>query len=234
MRRSQIRLWRQPLVICETRPSISHCRLLPHGAIKREVWQFQFPSTWLEIRVYRPNCCQLSPHQAGSNAADETLRLGQEFTGHLPHPSQVFHALELNAIHLALSRQNLLANWQSEIEVASFNTISRSPYQKDYDALVDVWIGDKTARFALEYERTLKGVKHYERIKAALQAEHQVGCVLYLASGVEVLIQLVRELDFDTSKLVFACSRDFADTLLDTPVIAGRDMDKMKFRELLQ
>src|SRR5437660_6453715 len=97
-------------------------------------------------------------------------------TEHLPHPSQVFHALELNAIHLALARQNLLANWQSEIEVASFNTMSRSPYQKDYDALVDVWIGDKTARFALEYERTLKGVKQYEGIKAALQAERQVGC----------------------------------------------------------
>src|SRR5438270_11323266 len=83
MRRSQIRLWRQPLVICETRPSISRCRLLPHGVIKREVWQFQFPSAWLEIRVCRPNCCQLSPHQAGGNAADETLRLGQEFTGNV-------------------------------------------------------------------------------------------------------------------------------------------------------
>jgi hypothetical protein len=155
-------------------------------------------------------------------------------TEHLPHPSQVFHALELNAIHLALSRQNLLASWQSEIEVASFNTISRSPYQKDYDALVDVWIGEKTARFALEYERTLKGCKHYERIRAALQAERQIGCILYLASGVEVLVQLVRALDFEANKLVFACSREFADTLLDTPVVAGRDMAKVKFRELLQ
>ena len=45
-------------------------------------------------------------------------------TKHLPHVSQVFHSLELNRIQLALARQNLLANWQSEIEIASFNTIS--------------------------------------------------------------------------------------------------------------
>jgi hypothetical protein len=76
-------------------------------------------------------------------------------TKHLPHTSQVFHSLELNRIQLALVRQNLLANWQSEIEIASFNTISCAPYEKDYDAIVDVWIGEKTAWFALEYERCL-------------------------------------------------------------------------------
>ena len=63
-------------------------------------------------------------------------------TQHLPHASQVFHALELNAIQLALAHKNQLASWQSEVEIASFNTISRSPYEKDYDAIVDVWVGD--------------------------------------------------------------------------------------------
>ncbi|MGA7634314.1 MAG: hypothetical protein WCB11_26415 [Terriglobales bacterium] len=70
----------------------------------------------------------------------------------------------MNAIQLALAHKNLLASWQSEVEVASFNTISRSPYEKDYDAIVDVWIGDNRARFALEYERTLKSSKQYERV----------------------------------------------------------------------
>ena len=51
-------------------------------------------------------------------------------TQHLPHTSQVFHSLQLNSIQVALANQNLLATWQSEIEVASFNTISRTPYQK--------------------------------------------------------------------------------------------------------
>ncbi len=89
---------------------------------------------------------------------------------HLPHVSQAFHSLELNRIQLGLAQANLLAGWQSEVEVASFNTISRSPYEKDYDAIVDVWVGDKRAQFALEYERTLKSVKEYERVRAALQA----------------------------------------------------------------
>ena len=80
----------------------------------------------------------------------------------------------MNQIRLALAHQNVLANWQSEIEVASFNTISCSPYQKDYDAIVDVWIGDQKRRFALEYERTLKSYRHYARIRVALVAECQL------------------------------------------------------------
>jgi len=78
----------------------------------------------------------------------------QSNTDHLPHASQVFHSLELNSIHLALAHKSLLAGWHSEVEVASFNAISRSCYRKDYDAVVEVWIGDRKACFALEYERS--------------------------------------------------------------------------------
>ena len=67
-------------------------------------------------------------------------------TEHLPHVSQVFHALELNRNPAALAHANLLAGWQSEVEIASFNTISRTPYEKDYDAIVDVWVGDNRPR----------------------------------------------------------------------------------------
>ena len=114
-------------------------------------------------------------------------------TEHLPHISHVFHSLELNRIQLALAAQNLLADWQSEIEIASFNTISGTPYQKDYDAIVDVWIGDRKARFALEYENSLKSYRQYDRIKDALQMERQIACIRYLTSGMEVLLHLVRE-----------------------------------------
>ena len=103
-------------------------------------------------------------------------------TQHLPNTGQVFHALELNNIQLALARKNLLAGWQSELEIASFNTISRTPYCKDYDAVVDVWIDDGLARFALEYERTLKGAQHYQRIRSVLEAEKQISTILYLSS----------------------------------------------------
>jgi len=155
-------------------------------------------------------------------------------TQHLPHTSQVFHALQLNAIQLALADKNLLARWQSEVEIASLNTISRTPYQKDYDAVVEVWIGEKRARFALEYERTLKSARQYERVRRALECERQIGCVLYLTSGVEILLHLVHELESVSKDLAFANARDFAQLLLDTTVITSRHSSGMRFGDMLQ
>jgi hypothetical protein len=157
----------------------------------------------------------------------------QSNTQHLPHLSQVFHSLELNAVQLALARANVLAGWQSEIEVASFNTISRSPYQKDYDAIVDVWIGDRKVRFALEYERILKSLKQYERIRAALEAERQIECVLYLTSGIEVLVHLVHEFQSVRKRLAFAGATTFERNLLDT-IVTGRDGITARFWDVLQ
>jgi hypothetical protein len=154
-------------------------------------------------------------------------------TEHLPHLSQVFHSLELNAVQLALARANLLAGWQSELEIASFNTISRSPYQKDYDAIVEVWIGDRKVRFALEYERILKSLKQYERIRTALEAERQIECVLYLTSGMEVLVHLVHEFQSVRKRLAFAGAATFERHLLDT-VVTGRDGITARFRDVLQ
>jgi hypothetical protein len=155
-------------------------------------------------------------------------------TEHLPHASQVFHALELNTIQIALAHKNQLASWQSEVEIASFNTISRSPYEKDYDAIVDVWVGDNRARFALEYERTLKSSKQYERVRAALQAERQIACILYLTSGMEVLVHLVHELESVTKRLAFAKAKDFTQTLLETRVFVRGNAAGARFREFLQ
>jgi hypothetical protein len=155
-------------------------------------------------------------------------------TEHLPHTSQVFHSLELNRIQLALASQNVLANWQSEIEVASFNTISLAPYQKDYDAIVDVWIAEQRRRFALEYERSLKSYRHYERIKAALEAERQVACILYLTSGIEVLLHLVQEFSSVPKTLAFATAKDFEQKLLETRVITPRNLTGTNFREMIQ
>lgn len=158
----------------------------------------------------------------------------QSNTEHLPHSSQVFHALQLNAIQLALAHRNLLAGWHSEIEIASFNMISRSPYQKDYDAIVDVWIGNRRACFALEYERSLKGAKHYEHIRRALESERQVSCVLYLTAGVEILVHLMQEFESININLAFASAGDFEQLLLDTTVMTERNVFGVKFRELLQ
>lgn len=155
-------------------------------------------------------------------------------TEHLPHPSQIFHALELNNIQLALRRNHLLAGWHSEVEVASFNLISHSAYQKDYDALVDVWLGEKRACFALEYERSLKSSRQYERVRTALESEHQVDCVLYLTSGIEILVHLVHQLRPVDLTLAFARAQDFLELLLDTRVITQNNLSGMKFREIFE
>jgi len=155
-------------------------------------------------------------------------------TRHLPHPAQVFHSLELNTIQLALAHKNVLAGWRSEVEVASFNIISRSPYQKDYDAIVDVWVGERRACFALEYERSLKSSKRYEGIRRALECERQVACVLYLTAGVEILVHLVHQFESVNMNLAFANARDFTQLLLDTTVITGYNTSGVRFSDLLQ
>lgn len=154
-------------------------------------------------------------------------------SAHLPHPSQVFHSLELNAIQLALTRANLLASWQSELEIASFNTISPSPFAKDYDAIVDVWMGPNRARFALEYERTLKSKKHYERIRTALEQEHELECVLYLSSNMEVLIHLLHEFRLVDRNISFGSAAAFEQSLLETVVTARKGM-RQRFVEVLR
>ncbi|HET9281210.1 MAG TPA: hypothetical protein VFR24_04545 [Candidatus Angelobacter sp.] len=155
-------------------------------------------------------------------------------TQHLPHTSQIFHSLQLNSIQAALANQNVLATWQSEIEIASFNTISRSPYQKDYDAVVEVWVGARTVRFALEYERTLKSARDYERVRDALRAECQIACVLYLSSGMEVLVHLLHEFESIDANIALANANDFGRQLLDTRVLTPSNLAGLPFRELLQ
>jgi hypothetical protein len=154
-------------------------------------------------------------------------------TGHLLVLAQVFHALELNSIQLALTRNNLVASWQSEFEVASFNTISRSPYRKDYDAIVDVWLGEKRARFALEYERSLKNIKRYSRIRQALETETGLACILYLTSGIELLVPLIQALGPSKQTLVFADSATFQRDLIHTQVFVGEASAAVPFREIL-
>jgi hypothetical protein len=154
-------------------------------------------------------------------------------TERLPHLSHVFHALELNAIQLALARNNLLAGWQSEIEVASYNSLSQVPFEKDYDAIVDVWMGEKTVRFALEYERTPKSQKEYRAIRAVLEAETQVGCILYLTPNEEMMIRLIQKFDSIHKRLAFANARTFTTDLLDTRIVTAQGQPGV-FKGLLQ
>lgn len=80
----------------------------------------------------------------------------------------------------------------------------------------------------------MKSSKQYERVRRALECERQIECVLYLTSGVEILVHLVHEFESVNMNLAFANARDFAHLLLDTRVITGRSTSGMTFREMLQ
>ena len=154
-------------------------------------------------------------------------------TQHLPHPSHADHALALNSIQLALVRRKVLVSWQSDVETASFNTVSRNPMGKDYDAIVDVWNNDTAARFGLEYERTLKSNQQYERIRQVLEQENTLSCVLYLTTGEQISMHLAYELSGIPKRLGFATAANFEEQGLDTLVMTDPGGTHIPFRRLL-
>jgi hypothetical protein len=154
-------------------------------------------------------------------------------TQHLPHPSQAWHALELNSVRLALARANVLLSWKSDIETASANTISTNPLEKDYDAIVNVWNEDCAAAFGMEYERSIKSLQRYDRIRRVLEAESKLNCILYLGAGEEITWHLARQLSGISKRLAFASSRAFQESLLDTMVILNPGQPRVPFRSQL-
>jgi hypothetical protein len=147
----------------------------------------------------------------------------------------VYHALELNSIQLDLKRANLLAGWQSDVETASFNMAASNPLKKNYDAVVDVWLENRTsARFGLEYERSLKGLRHYGKIRDAIESEDSLGCVLYLTPGHDMALYLAKEFAGISNKVAFADVSTFRKHLLDTLVLTQPSQNDVPFRHLLR
>jgi hypothetical protein len=154
-------------------------------------------------------------------------------TSHLTYLSQAYHALALNSIQLGLIRRNLLVSWQSDVETASDNTISRDPLSKDYDAIVDVWNNDTAARFGLEYENTLKSAQQYERIRRMLEDESALSCILYLTAGEQITVHLANEFAGVPKRLAFATRVKFEEHALDTMVMTHPANPQVPFRQLL-
>lgn len=155
-------------------------------------------------------------------------------TRQMPDRAQVFHALELNAIRISLARNALLVNWRSELEISSRNMVSIAPYQKDYDAIVKIWAGSEVREFALEYERSLKSAKQYERVRAALEAERQIECVLYLTADPDLLQAILYQLTPISKSLGFATARCFREQLLGTPVTTDANQSVVTLQDFLQ
>ncbi len=154
-------------------------------------------------------------------------------TRQMPDRAQVFHALELNAIRLSMTRNALVVNWQSEVEISSANMVSAAPYQKDYDAIVKVWIGAEVRQFALEYERSLKSSKQYEKVRAALEAERQIACVLYLTADSDLLLALLYQLTPISKRLGFLTARSFRERLLAASVTTDARSAMVTLEEFL-
>jgi hypothetical protein len=154
-------------------------------------------------------------------------------TRHMPDPTQAFHALELNAVRLTLVRNALLATWQSEVEISSHNMVAGDPYQKDYDAIIKIWVGNEIRELALEYERSLKSARQYEKVRAALEAERQIGCVLYLTSDLDLLQALLYQLTPVSKQVGFLTARSFREQLLAASVTTGINRPMVSLAEFL-
>ena len=155
-------------------------------------------------------------------------------TRQMPDPVQVFHALELNSIRLALVRNALLVSWQSELEISSLNMVSESAFQKDYDAIVKIWVGNEIREFALEYERSLKNAKQYESVRAALEAERMIRCVLYVTVDANLLLAVLHQLTPIAKRLGFLTARSFREQLLAASVTTATNRAMVTLEEFLQ
>jgi hypothetical protein len=152
----------------------------------------------------------------------------------MPDRAQVFHALELNAVRLSMIRKALIVSWQSEVEISSANMVSAAPYQKDYDAIVKLWVGTEVREFALEYERSLKSSKQYEKVHAALEAERQIGCVLYLTADPDLLLALLFQLTPISKRVGFLTARSFRERLLTASVTTDARSAMVTLEEFLR
>ena len=133
-------------------------------------------------------------------------------------PNVVFHAIELNEIHLALKRSQQLLQWMPDTEIHSRNELTDNRYAKDYDAIVTVRNDGGERTFALEYERTPKARKEYVDISASIETERAVDRFLYLVPNYDRMSFLVGCFATLRRPIYFGLARDFLDKLFDMPL----------------
>jgi len=117
-------------------------------------------------------------------------------------PHHLGHSIGLNDLQLALARQGVLEDWQSEVTIRAKNELTPSGYVKDYDAIATVRIGERRVTFALEYERTPKKSKDYLHIRNLLERENRIYRFLYIVPEPD-LGSFILECFSGTSALLF-------------------------------
>ena len=178
-------------------------------------------------------------YSISSRGAAELAGLGEYYTG-LPRrpvdgqlPKTVYHAIELNEIHLALKRSEQLVRWTPDTEIRSRNEFTDSGYKKDYDAVVTVCINGSERTFALEYERTAKARKEYLQIRNDIEAETTVGRFLYVVPNYDLLSYVATFFATSRRAIYFGLFPDFLNRLLEMPLRSAQPGPLSTLRDVL-
>jgi hypothetical protein len=148
--------------------------------------------------------------------------------------TQILHSIELASIRVALAANGILKSWQWELEIVSKNLVYGTGDSKDFDAIAEVAVGNRTERFAIEFERTLKGSTRYGDLCRVLAAEKVTDTVLYLTPDAQILYVLASEIRNVDKRIGFALSAAFQRDLLDTRVLTNlSNSNVVSFREFL-
>ena len=125
-----------------------------------------------------------------------------------PDGAGVAHALGVNEVHLDFLRAGCLTSWENEMEIRCRNELPVSKYAKEYDAIVTVTLGERTIRFALEYERTPKARSEYDAISAMLERETNLDRMLYLAGTRHIYSVLAQHFGRKRQRVFLALATD--------------------------
>lgn len=130
-------------------------------------------------------------------------------TGRANRRDQIWHDIDLFEMQMALRRAGVVRLWQFETEVRAENDFTPFGYRKDYDAIVTFGVDGSSAQIALEYERTGKSTREYERICAELNLETRVSIFLYLARSLQLQSFLVHGFRRTSRRLYVGTSQEF-------------------------
>lgn len=138
---------------------------------------------------------------------------------HADSGNAIFHALDLNDIHIRLMETGALVEWKSEAEIRSRNAFTTFRYAKDYDAVVTVARNGRQAEFALEYERSPKSARKYRHIRREIESESLIAHFVYLAANYHLLNFLTQFFEGSRKSIHFGLLEDFHEQRLGTRVI---------------
>jgi hypothetical protein len=191
------------------------------------------------LRHYTPAVASTYIYSIGTLGFLYLQGIGEYYAGTVCIPAtrpadlNCFHSIELNGLHLALARQNLLDEWMPEIEIRSRSELSNQGYAKDYDAIVTLLLGPSRPRFALEYERSPKTSRQYDGIRKTTDRETQVDEILYLVANDHLQWFLMQCFAQTRRRLYIGRASEFLLKLLETPVVEAAAGRQTKFGETL-